>query len=161
MGKTTKDFCWVKKRIKTDTNSGCWIWYGAKRNTGYGFIEINWRPRKRKLAHRHVYELFNGPIPRGLFVLHKCDIPLCVNPEHLFLGTQKDNMVDCSKKDRFNNWMKKRTHCKNGHEFSIENTHVTNKGRYCRLCRRKNIKKWRDKKKEPQMMELQIRPDQS
>jgi hypothetical protein len=56
--------------------------------------------RKKVLAHRHIWEQCFGPIPVGMFVLHKCDNPPCVNPEHLFLGTQKDNMMDMIAKGR-------------------------------------------------------------
>ena len=58
------------------------------------------RTRKSTTAHRIAYELYIGPIPQGLFVCHKCDTPLCVNPEHLFLGTPKDNIQDMIRKGR-------------------------------------------------------------
>jgi hypothetical protein len=63
----------------------------------YGRIKIN---GKNLLAHRVAWTIKNGPIPDGLFVLHKCDVRRCINTEHLFLGTQKDNMQDCSRKGR-------------------------------------------------------------
>ncbi|MCK9416834.1 HNH endonuclease [Candidatus Dojkabacteria bacterium] len=72
----------------------CWEWLAAKTNGGYGQI------CGLGLTHRVSYKFFVGPIPKGLFVLHKCDNPSCVNPNHLFLGTQRDNMQDMSKKDR-------------------------------------------------------------
>ena len=76
---------------------GCWIWTGAVFNDGYGAFR---RPKFTERAHRTAWWLYFGKIPKGALVLHKCDIPLCVNPEHLFLGTQKDNCSDAQQKRR-------------------------------------------------------------
>lgn len=80
-----------------ERTADCWIWKAAKNEHGYGIFRIY---PKNYLAHRFVYMLVYGDIPQTLFVLHKCDNPSCVNPNHLFLGTQKDNMVDCKQKGR-------------------------------------------------------------
>lgn len=77
--------------------SGCWLWEGAVDRYGYGKIRDNCH---RVQAHRVSWILHNGPIPEGLCVLHKCDVPGCVNPDHLFLGTNKDNTQDALKKGR-------------------------------------------------------------
>lgn len=77
--------------------NGCVLWLGARNNKGYGTF---WRNGKRELAHRLAWELERGPIPDGLNVLHRCDRPLCVRVQHLFLGTQKDNIADCIAKGR-------------------------------------------------------------
>lgn len=80
-----------------EPNSGCWLWVGQINTRGYGTLSKDGR---RTLAHRVSYELHKGPITDGLLVCHKCDIPLCVNPYHLFLGTYSDNMYDSASKGR-------------------------------------------------------------
>lgn len=80
---------------KTD---GCWIWNGHKNEHGYGLITIG--RGKQVRAHRFVYEKYKGLIPFNMKVLHSCDNPACVNPEHLSIGTQKDNVEDMMKKGR-------------------------------------------------------------
>jgi len=80
----------------TLTNN-CFEWNGSKDSNGYGLFGIN---HKLVRAHRFSFELFNGSIPPGLDVLHKCDNPCCVRPDHLFLGTDKDNVKDREEKGR-------------------------------------------------------------
>lgn len=75
----------------------CWPWTGAKRQNGYG--HKGWRG-KQYLAHRWMYERRVGPIPEGMVVCHACDNKWCVNPAHLFVGTQKDNVRDMYAKNR-------------------------------------------------------------
>jgi len=77
--------------------SGCWLWTASLNNEGYGKIRVK---DKIKSAHRVSYELHIGKIPNGLCVLHDCDIPACVNPDHFFLGTVPDNNEDKVKKGR-------------------------------------------------------------
>lgn len=81
------------------TESGCLLWTGALNGRGYGQIMVNHKPRK---AHHIAWILEHGDIPNGKYVLHKCDVRSCVRPEHLFLGTQKENLEDMRNKNRGN-----------------------------------------------------------
>ncbi len=90
------------KVLKTDT---CWLWKSGTNSHGYGRFQYFTRLERPGLgrdlyAHRVAWLLTNGPIEDGLNVLHHCDNPPCVNPAHLFLGTQTDNMQDCGRKGR-------------------------------------------------------------
>jgi hypothetical protein len=85
-----------KRFVKTP--SGCWMWSGARLNVGYGCLNYQ---GKAWTAHRLAWTLTNGPIPEGLSVLHRCDVRLCANPDHLFVGTQADNLLDMSMKGRY------------------------------------------------------------
>ncbi len=76
---------------------GCWSWTGGASGSGYGKFKIE---GKQVSAHRFSYEHYRNPIPDGLFVCHHCDVKLCVNPLHLFIGTHRDNMRDMIKKGR-------------------------------------------------------------
>jgi len=77
----------------------CWVWLGYKNPKGYGQINLG-RPRKLRLVHCLSWELAYGPLPVGLCVLHHCDTPACVRPDHLFLGTRVDNNADMRAKGR-------------------------------------------------------------
>jgi hypothetical protein len=79
------------------TEGGCWLWTASRHPKGYGLLSFGNRPAR---AHRVAWQLTNGDIPPGLFVCHRCDNPPCCNPEHLFLGTNTDNMRDASQKGR-------------------------------------------------------------
>lgn len=94
----------ILARVEADTNGGCWLWNGslnfqgqARRSGPRGRIDICDR---YVAAHRASYEAFKGPIPAGLMVLHHCDVPLCVNPAHLYTGTHHDNMADVRNRRR-------------------------------------------------------------
>jgi DNA-binding CsgD family transcriptional regulator len=80
-------------------DSGCWEWTASLAGVGYGQLKLP-LTRKQIYAHRLSYLMHLGEIPEGQYVLHRCDNPKCVNPEHLWLGTQKDNLQDMKRKDR-------------------------------------------------------------
>lgn len=85
----------LQKVNKTET---CWLWTAGKNKKGYGTFSL--ATRKKVLAHRWSYRRFRGKIPPGICVLHECDVPACVRPTHLFLGTLLDNNEDMRKKGR-------------------------------------------------------------
>lgn len=125
--------------------SGCWEWQSTKNSGGYG-IALAMSPGDPSIplhmkAHRLSYLLHYGPPPDDKLVLHACDNPPCVNPEHLYLGTQSDNMQDAIRRGR--NAALRRTHCRHGHPFDEANTYVVPRTghRQCRICR----KAWREK----------------
>ena len=91
----------LKKRFynKYQENGGCWIWTGSLNVWGYGVIRVN---RKNMLAHRISWIIHEGDIPEDLLICHTCDNPACVNPKHLWLGSNKDNMTDMYLKNRSN-----------------------------------------------------------
>jgi hypothetical protein len=82
---------------KAKTRGDCLLWTAARFADGYGIFKVHGRMLR---AHRFAFELVNGPIPEGMFVLHRCDNPACVRPEHLFLGTARDNTRDMMAKGR-------------------------------------------------------------
>lgn len=97
----TRFWRWVNKR---KSKKLCWEWTGCRDSCGYGLIGTGKGSRVIERAHRVSWKLHNphSLIPKGIKVLHKCDNPACVNPDHLFLGTQLDNMKDMLSKGRSN-----------------------------------------------------------
>lgn len=83
---------------KKEIRNGCWIWTGAATSDGYGVMGVGRNNQQR--VHRLSFEHFIGPIPKGMFVCHRCDTPLCFNPDHLFLGSPRDNTRDMIRKGR-------------------------------------------------------------
>ncbi len=115
------------------TGASCWIWAASRNPEGYGHFFFDGQVIG---AHRYSWIRKFGAIPDGLCVLHRCDNPRCVNPEHLFLGTKDDNNQDKVKKGR-HTWGNK-THCIRNHPLSGDNLYIakTTGARICRECLR-------------------------
>lgn len=141
--KTASTFLWPRKadylralfmkRVEMIPEAGCWIWLGPLATGGYGTFGIN---KYCMGAHRASYELFRGRITDSLLVCHSCDVRCCVNPKHLFLGTQVENLADMYRKGRREHPLL--SHCYRGHEYTEENTywHTKTGARQCHQCKK-------------------------
>lgn len=132
----------ILMRIERIPGFDCWIWNGSHRKDGRGVVQIN---NRFYAAPRVVYEEFVGPIPPGMLVCHSCDVPACVNPAHLWLGTNLDNIKDMHQKGRGKTpaprfgtdhprWIG--DHCRKGHPLSGDNVAYYSTGRHCKQCNR-------------------------
>lgn len=90
-----------ERKYIPEPNSGCWLWLGTLHEGGYGEFREKSAGTKRVRAHVFSYRFYKGKVPEGKFVLHTCDIRCCVNPDHLYAGTKKENTADCIRRDRF------------------------------------------------------------
>jgi hypothetical protein len=139
-----------KLLAKTSKVGGCFEWQGSKTKNGY---VLTYHKGKSVHAHRLVFTLAKGPIPTGLVVMHSCDNRACINPEHLSVGSQSDNLLDAVAKGR--NHQTKKTHCPKGHEYSVENTRVRisrgASGRVCLLCQNEYFARRREEKRQARL----------
>ena len=119
-----------EKFVIPEPNSGCFLWLGTVTGRGYGRLRSGGRVYA---AHRFAWMLEHGPIPPGLFVLHRCDNPPCVNTRHLFLGTAADNAHDCVSKGRHAE--QRRRSCTKGHALDGVRTLKGRRSRYCKECK--------------------------
>lgn len=128
---------------KVDKTDTCWLWKGRIKKDGYGQFDLG---GKSIYAHRVAYELEVGDIPKGLNLDHLCRVRNCVNPNHLEAVTFRENVLRgigiCAHNAR-------KTHCKQGHTFTIENTILRSwGGRECRTCKKANRQRYNELKKK-------------
>ena len=124
------DRFWIK--VDKTPETGCWHWTSTITTEGYGQFWFNRRPR---LAHRFAYEMMVGPIPEGLVIDHLCRVRHCVNPSHMEPVTPAENNARGLSLSAAN---ARKTHCKHGHPFTVDNTRFTPAGdRECLTCRRR------------------------
>lgn len=126
------------KATVTILPSGCWEWQGFTHKEPNPYGEMSYRGKSQR-THRLSYILHVGPIPPGLDVCHECDYKRCCNPDHLFLGTHRENMLDM--RDKRKMYQDRITHCPRGHEYTPENTlllktKIGGTARNCKACQR-------------------------
>lgn len=120
-----------------EPNSGCWLWTGAENGKGYG--EIAKSRSKPITSHRASWMINRGEIPRGKLVLHTCDNRLCVNPDHLYIGTYIDNRADMLSRGRWKHPFSERKSCSKGHVYAEVGFRMAgDKSRVCRECSRQH-----------------------
>lgn len=136
---------------RVQKSEGCWLWTGAKNRNGYGYLGMN---NKDILAHRFSWIVNVGEIRAGKCVLHRCDVPACVRPDHLFVGDHLTNVRDCiAKGRRFTNHKQaartkaSRPFCRRGHEYAAVGFFVGNRGqRRCKACAADDQRGYRSRK---------------
>lgn len=136
-------------RVERRGPDECWRWTGGKgsgtKNGFYGRMSIS--HAKSRPAHQISWEIANGaPFPLGKNACHSCDNPWCVNPAHIWVGTQSENIRDAVTKGR--HWSPKKTHCKYGHALTDENRRQTSQGwSRCLTCVRITDQKWQARRR--------------
>ncbi len=136
------DLDWLFDRCSPEPNSGCWLWTMSTKGPGYA--QVGYRHRTSVAAHILAYEFKFGATPQGLELDHLCRVICCINPDHLEPVTHLENMLRGSLPGVAREQIKvlqaqrrQQTHCKRGHEFTPENTHIGKQGsRFCLMCRK-------------------------
>lgn len=122
----------LKAKVKI-SDSGCWEWQGFV-NPFTGYVDTSYRGKSIK-AHRLMHGLVKGQVPQGMDCCHTCDNRKCINPDHLWIGTRKQNLLDASAKGRIH--CQKKTHCTRGHSYAEHGVrHGKDQWRQCRICAR-------------------------
>jgi hypothetical protein len=123
-------------------SSDCWIWNRGLDGKGYGQLWLNGKCQR---AHRVSYMLYhNVTLTPQEKLRHTCDTPRCINPNHLLIGSQQQNMADMIIRGR--HWSTQKTHCKNGHQFDEENTYRYKERRSCKQCNREAALRYQHRK---------------
>jgi hypothetical protein len=126
-------------RVIPEPNSGCWLWLGGTTKGGYGIVAVDGRRAHlvQSTSHRWSYETFVGPVPAGLELDHKCNVPCCCNPRHLQAVT---HAVNLARSQSISTIHANATHCPSGHPYDEANTYRNprNGNRQCRICRRRH-----------------------
>lgn len=142
---------------KVDKTKSCWLWMGARGKSGYGLFAVS-KDRKAYGAHRYVWEITMGPIPKNLVIDHLCRNKLCVNPDHLEPVTQRENVMRGNGPTAVNARM---THCWRGHEFTEENIYRSPSQGYrvCRKCKSINQKERTERIRSKSMIDFEGRKE--
>lgn len=130
----------------------CWTWTAAQDQLGYGRF---WAFGKHMMAHRAAYEMLRHPIPDGMTIDHLCRNPSCVNPDHLEVVSQAENVLRGDAPAAHN---ARKTHCKNGHPFEGDNLIDTGSSRACRICYNAYMKAYLREKRAKERAERLVRP---
>lgn len=146
-----------------EPNSGCWLWIGTVGRGGYGMQRVGGRTR---MATHLSLELVGRSVPKGRFACHHCDVPACINPDHLFIGTQLDNIHDCMAKGRKTDppRTKKGTRsdhkfCRAGHPRTTNNLYRRDDGYLgCLICKRAKLERRLAAEKRQRAVEISLRP---
>lgn len=132
-----------EKKIERVPFSTCWLWIASTMRDGYGTFFFH---KKVMLAHRVAWILYKGELPDDIDVLHKCDVKYCVNPDHLYLGSDPDNATDAVIRKR--NFNSAKMECIQGHPLYGANLYVfPNEKRMCRICQLERRRDWTDRNK--------------
>ena len=142
-----EDRFWAKVEKKPN---GCWDWTASCFWDGYGMFRWEGHPSGR--AHRYSYELHRGRIPDGKIIDHLCRNRKCVNPDHLEVVTNRENIMRGEGPEKIADFHRSKTHCPHGHEFTEENTYMAKeqkkcvRQRQCRTCTRLRMQRFRQQR---------------